>query len=86
MLPSGYVQVHVHRGHPWASMAAANGTVLEHRLVMAETLGRPLTPDEHVHHINHVRDDNRPENLMVLSPSEHQRLHSAERQEGGSAA
>lgn len=59
---SGYVQVNVGVGHPMASM---NGYVLEHRLVMAETLGRPLQPFENVHHINGVRDDNRPENLEL---------------------
>ena len=32
---------------------------------MQETLGRQLTKKETVHHINGVRDDNRPENLEL---------------------
>lgn len=47
----------------------------EHVLIAEARAGRKLAPGEHVHHINCVRDDNRPENLVILSASAHSSAH-----------
>ena len=61
----GYWMVHVPFDSPFASMRSTGGYVLEHRLVMAQSLGRPLLSTENVHHLNGIRDDNRLENLEL---------------------
>lgn len=60
------------KGHP---LADKNGYVLEHRYLMCEHLGRILTPKEIVHHKNHIKTDNRIENLEIMSNAEHTILH-----------
>lgn len=50
----GYVSIRV--GSIW---------LMEHRVVLEQTLGRKLVRGESVHHKNGIRDDNRPENLEL---------------------
>jgi HNH endonuclease len=47
----------------------------EHRLIMENNLGRKLQFNEHVHHINGNKQDNRIKNLIVLSWFDHEKLH-----------
>ena len=59
---AGYAMIKV-PDHPRAP--SSHGYVFEHILVMEDLLGRHLLPDETVHHLNGVRDDNRIENLEL---------------------
>ena len=62
---NGYVLVWIDPKDPMAVMVKQDNYVLEHRLVMARKLGRPLKEYETVHHINGDRTDNRIENLQL---------------------
>jgi hypothetical protein len=50
----------------------------EHRVVAEQMLGRPLNRGEIVHHIDGNKHNNTPENLQVMTQSEHIRAHHAE--------
>lgn len=71
----GYVEVYV-PDHPNCTV---DGYVMKHILVVERSIGRYLCGDECVHHINHIRDDNRIENLKLMTKSEHMSMHMKER-------
>jgi transcriptional regulator with XRE-family HTH domain/uncharacterized protein (DUF1330 family) len=71
----GYIQVLV-PNHPHS---VGCGYVYEHRVIMEQHVGRFLERDEHVHHLNGNKTDNRIENLQLLSASEHAKLHVHEK-------
>lgn len=47
----------------------------EHVLVAEKIIGRELLENEVVHHINQDKNDNSEENLIVLTKSEHSKVH-----------
>lgn len=73
----GYVGIYF-PDHPKSSK---DGYIMEHILVMESLIGRHLCDNEVVHHINKQKTDNRKENLVLMTKSEHMSLHSKERWE-----
>jgi len=53
-----------------------DGYVMEHVYIMEQHIGRLLKDDECVHHINFVKDDNRIDNLKLMTKSEHMSYHN----------
>jgi superfamily II DNA or RNA helicase len=68
-ISDGYITLSIKEHGHWKK-------VTEHRSLMEQVLGRALRSDEFVHHLNGIKTDNRPENLCLMSPSEHMRLHA----------
>lgn len=68
---SGY-----HSGRPVRGFK--NGSpIYEHRAIVEEELGRPLTSDEIVHHIDFDKHNNALSNLVVFDRSQHRKAHSS---------
>ena len=66
-----YKRVRIHN-HP---LFSDKTRVYEHRLVMAESLGRPLLRSELVHHKNENTLDNQIDNLEIMMCGEHTAYH-----------
>ena len=68
----GYVMIYM-PDHPSSD---SHGYIRRSRLVMEKQIERYLRPEEVVHHINGIKDDDRPENLKLFpSQSEHKKFH-----------
>lgn len=63
----------IYRGYVYICPPTGGRAVLEHRYIMEQHLGRKLTKDETVHHLNARKDDNRISNLAIVSNSKHPR-------------
>jgi endogenous inhibitor of DNA gyrase (YacG/DUF329 family) len=71
--PHGYVYF-LDRYHPLAS--SKTYMVYYHRHVISIHLGRWITSEEVVHHIDEDKSNNSIENLMLMSREEHSRIHN----------
>ena len=82
----GYVDCWISKDSPFFAMASSRspsgrgGYVKEHRLVIAQHLGRCLEKWEVVHHINGDKTDNRLENLDLVKPSDHALFNEMQRE------
>ena len=59
------------------AMARKDGYVMEHRLVMARHVGRPLLRTEVVHHIDHKTLNNSINNLMLFPTNQAHKIFEA---------
>ena len=79
-LPSGYEY--------WSSKETTDGQrtndiVYVHRLLAVAEYGFNAVAGNHVHHTDNIPWDNRPENIEIMDPSAHGKMHSEEYWNGG---
>jgi len=68
---------HVRCPPEYFPMARKDGYVMEHRLFVAQAMGRCLQRGEVVHHLNHDPQDNRLENLQLFSSNRAHKQYEA---------
>lgn len=51
-----------------------------HRLVAEKSLGRKIAENEEVHHLDFNHENNDPNNLIVITKSEHSKIHAAKKE------
>lgn len=73
---NGYVLIYKPDYYLSQKAGPNKGYIYEHIYVVTKELGRRLHPNEIVHHLDLSRDNNDRANLIVLSKSDHQRLHA----------
>ncbi|KAN0008629.1 hypothetical protein ACTFIU_009354 [Dictyostelium citrinum] len=69
---SGYRQYYDEKGQSWK---------FTHRTIGEKKMGRVLHSNEHVHHINKDKTDNRYSNLVVLKDNIHREVHKSSHNE-----
>jgi len=78
----GYIKIKLQPGNPFYGMRKAGGYVFEHRLVMAQHLGRPLHSWEVVHHKDGNKGNNSLDNLQLATRNSHATDHNKGYQNG----
>lgn len=78
-LNNGYAFIRVDGHH-----RAIRGWRVKRAIVVAEEkIGRRLLDNEVVHHINGIRDDDSPDNLIVMTNSKHSSIHCKDKWQSG---
>lgn len=70
-----WVGGHISKSTGYKYIKVNGKQIEEHRLVMMQHIGRKLLTDEVVHHINGNKLDNRIDNLIILTKSQHLKEH-----------